>query len=323
MTMLKALTKQKKIILLTALVLLTVCLLYLLPQLNASNYQYFLNKRGTKIIAILLTGFSIGVSALSFQTITNNKLITPNVMGLESLYMFIQTFIIFIWGSKELSMMTSYTQFFLSIGFMMMASWGLFNLVFKKENQDIYRLVLTGMVLGSLFGGLSSFMQVLLDPNEFTILQGKMFASFNNVNVSLLGISCLLILPCSYILIKDRHALNVLSLGRSSSINLGVNYYRLVKRQLMMSAVLISISTALVGPITFLGILVVSLTRKLLNTYRHQEMMIEVTLLSGTFLLAATYLVERVFSFNTTVSVIINFIGGVYFIYLIIKERQK
>lgn len=166
-------------------------------------------------------------------------------------------------------------------------------------------------------------MQVLLDPNEFTILQGKMFASFNNVNVSLLGISCLLILPCAYILFKDRHALNVLSLGRSSSINLGVDYYRLVKRQLMLSAVLISISTALVGPITFLGILVVSLTRKLLNTYRHQEMMIEVTILSGTFLLTATYLVERVFSFNTTVSVIINFIGGVYFIYLIIKERQK
>ncbi|MFQ9922858.1 MAG: iron chelate uptake ABC transporter family permease subunit [Beduini sp.] len=321
--MINALSKQKKIIFLTVILFIGICLLYLLPQLNASNWQYFLSKRGTKVLAILLTGFCIGVSSLSFQTITNNKLITPNVMGLESLYMFIQTFIIFIWGSKELSMMTNYSQFFLSIGLMMIASWGLFNLVFKKENQDIYRLVLTGMVLGSLFGGLSSFMQVLLDPNEFTILQGKMFASFNNVNVSLLGISCLLILPCAYILLKDRHALNVLSLGRSSSINLGVNYYRLVKRQLMLSAVLISISTALVGPITFLGILVVSLTRKLLNTYRHQEMMIEVTILSGTFLLAATYLVERVFSFNTTVSVIINFIGGVYFIYLIIKERQK
>ncbi len=321
--MIKGLSKQKKVIVVTVILFISVCLLYLLPQLNATNWQYFLTKRGTKVLAIVLTGFGIGVSSLSFQTITNNKLITPNVMGLESLYMFIQTFIIFIWGSKELSMMTSYSQFFLSIAVMMMASWGLFNLVFKKENQDIYRLVLTGMVLGSLFGGLSSFMQVLLDPNEFTILQGKMFASFNNVNVSLLGISCLLILPCAYILFKDRHALNVLSLGRSSSINLGVDYYRLVKRQLMLSAVLISISTALVGPITFLGILVVSLTRKLLNTYRHQEMMIEVTILSGTFLLAATYLVERVFSFNTTVSVIINFIGGVYFIYLIIKERQK
>ena len=321
--MIKGLSKQKKVIVVTVILFISVCLLYLLPQLNATNWQYFLTKRGTKVLAIVLTGFGIGVSSLSFQTITNNKLITPNVMGLESPYMFIQTFIIFIWGSKELSMMTSYSQFFLSIAVMMMASWGLFNLVFKKENQDIYRLVLTGMVLGSLFGGLSSFMQVLLDPNEFTILQGKMFASFNNVNVSLLGISCLLILPCTYILFKDRHALNVLSLGRSSSINLGVDYYRLVKRQLMLSAVLISISTALVGPITFLGILVVSLTRKLLNTYRHQEMMIEVTILSGTFLLAATYLVERVFSFNTTVSVIINFIGGVYFIYLIIKERQK
>lgn len=321
--MIKGLSKQKKVIVVTVILFISVCLLYLLPQLNATNWQYFLTKRGTKVLAIVLTGFGIGVSSLSFQTITNNKLITPNVMGLESLYMFIQTFIIFIWGSKELSMMTSYSQFFLSIAVMMMASWGLFNLVFKKENQDIYRLVLTGMVLGSLFGGLSSFMQVLLDPNEFTILQGKMFASFNNVNVSLLGISCLLILPCAYILFKDRHALNVLSLGRSSSINLGVDYYRLVKRQLMLSAVLISISTALVGPITFLGILVMSLTRKLLNTYRHQEMMIEVTILSGTFLLAATYLVERVFSFNTTVSVIINFIGGVYFIYLIIKERQK
>lgn len=315
--------KTRKTIYVSLILFTFIALMYLLPQLNINNYQYFLQKRGIKILAVILVSFCISTSAFSFQTIANNKLITPSVMGLESLYLFIQTIVIFVWGSRQIAMMTSYTQYFMSLGLMVIGAWLLFYLLFKKDSHDIYRLVLIGMVTGGLFSGLSSFMQVLLDPNEFTILQGKMFASFNNINVPLLGISCLILIPCAYIYYKDSHSLNVLSLGRHTAINLGVNYAQLVKRQLMVSALMIAVSTALVGPITFLGILVVSLTRRILSTYHHDKLMIQGTILGSIFLLVAIYFVERIFSFNTTVGVIINFIGGVYFIYLMLKEKKR
>lgn len=316
-------TPYKKIMLFSFLILVVLCAMYLFIGINANNWEFFLPRRGIKIIAILMISYCIGYSSLVFQTITNNKILTPSVMGLDSLYLFIQTIIVYFLGSKQLAMMDGYGNFFLSLGAMLLCSWLLFLLLFKRENKSIYFLVLTGMIIGNFFQGLSTFMQVLLDPNEFSILQGKMFASFNNINTSLLGISIVVIGIVILISYKDSSSLDVLSLGKDTSINLGISYDKLVLKQLMIVSLLVSISTVLVGPITFLGILIISLTRNLISTYRHTYLGIQVSLLGGIFLIAGLLIVERIFKFETTMSVIINFIGGLYFLYIMIKERKQ
>lgn len=130
--------------------------------LTERNMNYFLPKRLIKMWTVLLVSYCIGYSAVTFQTITNNKILTPSVMGLDSLYLFIQTFVVFFFGSGGLSMMTGYTQFFISVGAMVGMSFLLFIFLFKGDGKNIYFLVLAGMILGNLFGGMSTFMQVLL-----------------------------------------------------------------------------------------------------------------------------------------------------------------
>jgi iron complex transport system permease protein len=179
------------------------------------------------------------------------------------------------------------------------------------------------MIMGGLFNGMATFMQVLLDPNEFSVLQGRMFASFNNINSKLIGISIFIILVVFIISIKDLPYLDVVSLGAENAINLGVDYKKLVLKTLIISAVLISVSTALVGPITFLGILIVNLARHVLASYSHRSLTIGTTLLGIFFLTAGLLVTERIFRFETTMSVIINFIGGIYFLYLMLKERKQ
>ncbi len=316
-------TPYKKIIALSSIVLLILCAMYLFIGMNIDNWEFFFPRRSMKIIAILVVSFCIGYSSLVFQTITNNKILTPSVMGLDSLYLFIQTVIIYFLGSKQLAMMDGYANFFISLGAMILCAWILFFLLFKRENRSVYFLILTGMIIGSLFQGLSTFMQVLLDPNEFSVLQGKMFASFNNINTSLLGISILVVCIIIWLSYKDLPSLDVLSLGKENAINLGIHYEKLVLKKLMIISVLVSISTVLVGPITFLGILIISLTRNIISTYRHSYMGIQVTLLGSIFLIAGLLIVERIFHFETTMSVIINFIGGTYFLYIMIKERKQ
>jgi ABC-type enterochelin transport system, permease component len=163
---------------------------------------------------------------------------------------------------------------------------------------------------------------MLIDPNEFTIIQGRMFASFNSINTSILWISLaavavILLYIGDYIKILD-----VLSLGREEAVNLGVNYDKIVKKMLVVTAVLVSTSTALVGPITFLGLLVVNLSREFLKTYRHSYLIAGAALISIAALLGGQLLIERIMNFNTTLSVIINFIGGAYFILLLLKESR-
>ena len=318
----KTISHRKIILLLTILTILSACIV-LFVGLTPKNIDFFLPRRLKKVGAILITSYCIGYTSVTFQTITNNRILTPSVMGLDSLYMLIQTIIVFFFGSRQLTMMTEIDNFLLSIGVMILASVLLFLFLFKKDGKSVYFLVLAGMILGGLFGGLSTFMQVLLDPNEFLILQGKMFASFNNINSDLLTISIIILLIVIIITWKDFNKLDAIALGPDLAINLGVSYKQMVFKNLMVTAVLVSVSTALTGPITFLGILVASLSRELIKTYHHTWRVLGAFLMGGFSLILGQFLVEELFEFNTTISVIVNFVSGIYFIYLMLKEAKR
>lgn len=288
-----------------------------------SQWDYVLPKRSLKMMAIVLTGASIGVSTLIFQTITNNRILTPSIIGLDSLYMLIQTVLVFAFGAANLPMVDKNVNFLLSVGLMVLFSAVLYKVLFKREGNNIYFLLLIGLILGTLFQSLSSFMQVMIDPNEFLLIQDKMFASFNNIKTDLLLISIISVLAVGVYLWRFLKYLDVLSLGKEQAVNLGVDYDYVVKRLLVVIAILISISTALVGPITFLGLLVVNVSYQFFNTYRHSYLIVGSIVFSIMALVGGLLIVERVFTFSTTLSVIINFIGGIYFIYLLLKENKS
>ncbi|SMF80929.1 iron complex transport system permease protein [Paenibacillus uliginis N3/975] len=286
------------------------------------NWDYALPRRIKKVLAIVLTGGSIALSTTVFQTVTNNRILTPSVMGLDSLYVLIQTFVIFAFGSFKLYELGN-INFLINVGGMILFSGVLYKILFRREGNNIYFLLLIGMIFGSLFSSLSSFMEVLIDPNEFQFVSDKMFASFNNVKTELLVIAFIVVAIILIYFARYFKYLNVLALGREHAINLGVNYDYVVKRMLIIVAVLISVATALVGPITFLGLLVVNVAYEFMKTYRHSYLITGSILISIIALVGGQLIVERVFTFSTTLSVIINFIGGIYFIYLLLKESKS
>lgn len=312
--------KKKTIIL--AVIALVIAAIYILYELSG-NIGYILPRRIMKVVAIIITGTAIAFSTTIFMTITNNRILTPSILGLDSLYMLLQTFIIFVFGSHSLVMMNSEINYFISLGMMVLFSLTLYRFLFKGENNNIYFLLLIGMILGTFFGSFTSFMQVLIDPNEFMIVRDRMFASVNNVNEGLVYLSLGLLVLVTFYFMRFYKYLDVLALGKDQAINLGVPYDYVVKRLLIIVAILISIATALIGPITFLGLLVVNLAYEFLKTFRHFYVIIGSSLISIIALLGGQFIVEEVFTFQTTVSVIINFIGGIYFIYLLLKENKS
>lgn len=314
--------EQKKKIYLLAIVLMVFVILFIGIGLNSKNWEYALFRRIPKIIGIILTGSSIAFSSIVFQTITNNRILTPSVLGLDSLYIFMQTFIVFVFGSNAIFSTNPRLNFILAAGFMVLFSIILFRLLFKGENKNIFFLILFGMIIGTFFQSLSSFMQFIIDPNEFLVVQNRMFASFNNMNTSILYIALigkLLTLIYTYRFLPN---LDVLSLGRDSAINLGVDYDYVVRNMLIVVAILVSISTALVGPITFLGLLVVNIARGLIKSYKHKYLVPASMLISSITLVGGQFIAERVMNFKTPISVVINFVGGIYFIYLLLREVE-
>lgn len=312
---------NKKKLIILSIIVTVVTLLFLGIGLNERNFQYAISKRIPKIIAMILTGGAIGVSSLIFQTITNNRILTPSILGLDSLYVLLQTTLIFILGSKNKITSDANINFMISVVIMIGFSTIMYKFLFKKGSKNIFTLLLIGIVAGTLFESLTTFMQVLIDPIEFLAVQDKMMASFNNVNTDILLISTIVIIftfAYCYDFIK---VLDVMSLGRDEAINLGVDYDKMVKKMLVIVMILTSVSTALVGPITFLGLLVVNIARQLIPTYKHNLLGIATILVSILALVGGQLIVEQLMNFEMTVAVIINFLGGIYFIYLVMKER--
>ncbi|MGM8213201.1 iron chelate uptake ABC transporter family permease subunit [Virgibacillus sp. W0430] len=298
------------------------CVIYLLHDLNGS-FDYALPRRLIKVIAMILTGISIAFATVVFQTIAHNKILTPSIMGLDSLYLLLQTTIIFFLGSTHVVVMDKKINFFICVGAMILFAFLLYNALMKNGKYPVYFLLLVGIILGTFFSSISTFLQVLIDPNEFLSVQDRMFASFNNVNADLVWIAFGLIIVVFAIGWRYIRYLDVISLGRENAINLGIPYDSTVKKMLILVAVFIAIATALVGPITFFGLIVANLAYQFFNTYKHSILITGAIGIGIIALVGGQWVVERIFTFSTTLSVIINFFGGVYFIYLLLKESRS
>ncbi|EAI7116302.1 iron chelate uptake ABC transporter family permease subunit [Campylobacter coli] len=310
---------RKKILILAFLTLIMV-VVFVFAGLKDFD-EYALKNRFLQIAAIVIVAICIAISTVIFQTLCNNKILTPAIIGLDSLYMLLQSALVFSLGSANLSVYRNDINFLITLACMVVFSLGLYKILFSSD-KSIYLIMLLGLIFGTLFSTLSSFFEILIDPDEFMIIQGRMFASFDNVAFDVLALAYIVTLLSFIWIFRYMKFLDPLSLGKDLSINLGINYQKISKHLMIIIAILTSISTALVGPITFLGLLVVNITYELFKTAKHSILLLACILISILALLGGVFFVSRIFDYNTTISVIINFLGGIYFIYLVLKGNK-
>ncbi|HEB9312542.1 TPA: iron chelate uptake ABC transporter family permease subunit [Campylobacter coli] len=311
---------MRKKILILAFLTLIMALVFIFAGLKDFD-EYALKNRSLQIAAIAIVAICIAVSTIIFQTLCNNKILTPAIIGLDSLYMLLQSALVFSLGSANLSVYKNDINFLITLACMVVFSLGLYKILFSSD-KSIYLIMLLGLIFGTLFSTLSSFFEILIDPDEFMVIQGRMFASFDNVAFDVLALAYIVTLLSFVWIFRYMKFLDPLSLGKDLSINLGINYQKISKHLMIIIAILTSISTALVGPITFLGLLVVNITYELFKTSKHSILLLACVLISILALLGGVFFVSRVFDYNTTISVIINFLGGIYFIYLVLKGNK-
>ena len=271
--MLKKSWTDKHIIIALSLLALAFCVFFLTYGAKG-QWGFILSFRGVKILALVLIAIAIAVSTILFHTITHNRIITPAIMGFDALYVFIQTSLLFSLGTLEFINFGAIPKYLLNIAIMMALFLSLFHWLFLKANRSIFLLALTGIIIGIFFRNLSYFIFRLLDPNMFAVLQGELFSSFNAVETDLLSISVVIIALCLVPIYFMRYKLDILALGRDKAIALGISYKPNIFVLLAIIAVLVSVSTALVGPITFFGLLVSNLTYLIVKDQNHIHLLI-------------------------------------------------
>lgn len=305
---------------LTILALLAVAVVVLFMTLEArGSWSFIIPFRGRKVLGMALVGTAIAASTVMFQTITNNRILTPSIMGFDALYMLIQTMLVFFLGSHRLLQIGVNTKFVVEVAVMMGFSAVLYYFLFVVGQRSLHLLVLVGIVFGLMIRSFTNLLQRVMDPTEFAVLQDMGFASFNSIDRNLLLVSSVVLVLVLVGMWRMRYTLDLLALGREMAINLGVNYQRSVMIVLGATTALVAVSTALVGPITFFGLLVANLAYALVRSYRHGVIIVAAALLAIITLVGGQMILERVFSFDTSLSVIVEFVGGLVFIYLLVK----
>jgi iron complex transport system permease protein len=316
-----AVSPRTRIALLGA-VLLAVVVVFLTIDVNG-YWSFILPRRLTKLAAMMLMALSVALSTVLFQTITANRILTPSLMGFDALYLLLQTVMVFVFSSRGLLAIDERLRFGLEVVLMTMFATALFSWLFGSGRFGLHLLILVGIIFGTLFRSLTSFLQRIIDPSEFVILQDLFFASFNAVQTDLLAVSGVLIAAVSLVAIRMLRKLDVLALGREHAVNLGVDHRRTVMILLVLIAVMVSVSTALVGPITFFGLLVANLAYLVAGSNRHAVIIPVAVLISAITLVGGQLVVERVFDFDTSLSVIIELVGGLVFLVLLIVSTRR
>lgn len=306
--------------------LIAVCLvcaaIYIGWGLTPKNIGFNLPRRALITFTLVVISCAVGMSSTVFQTITETNILTPSVMGFDQLYIFIQALILYMFGAKRFTMMQNIRDFLITVAVMVFASCLFYVFMFRGRKKNIYFMVLIGMIIGQFFQSMTGFVQLHISPGEYAFARDKMFASYNNLNVELVTVSTILIGLVFLLALFDFRKLDALSLGREQSINLGINYQRLVLKHIVMIAVMVSVSTVLGGPVTFLGILVVNIARHIFQTYKHGWLISGSCITCVTALLLGQLFVERIVNFSAPSSTIINFVGGIYYIWLLLHQSK-
>lgn len=308
-----------------AFLVLLLGIAYMLVEVNFENeklFRYAMRIRAPKLAVMLIVSIAIGGASIVFQSIINNTIVTPCLLGMNSLYTLIHTAVVFFAGSGSFLAVNANVSFAMDLVLMGFAATLIYGWLFQKTNHNVLYVLLIGTVLTSFFSSIQSTLTRVMDPNEYDSLLTTLVASFSNVNSEIILLSLLLLGAVVFFLRKELALLDVLTLGKDQAINLGVDYDRCVRRLLLGVTLCIAIATAMVGPISFLGLIIANLSRQLLKTYRHSQLILSSTLFGMAVLIGGQLIVEHVFSYVIPISVSITVGGGLYFLYLLLTNRR-
>ena len=315
---------RTKLLIMLALVVLCAAG-YMLIEVNFVNpklFQYAMKLRTPKLVVMLITAFAIGGASIVFQSVINNTIVTPCLLGMNSLYTLIHTAVVFFLGSGSLIATNANLSFAVDVVLMGISATLIYSWIFKKTRHNVLYVLLVGTVLTSFFGSIQTTLTRVMDPNEYDALLSGLVASFSNINSEILIFSALLLAGVAFALRRELALLDVLTLGKHQAINLGVDYDRSIRRLLLGVTLCIAVATAMVGPISFLGLIIANIARQLFKTYRHTYLILGSALVGMVVLVAGQLVVERIYHYAVPISVFITVGGGVYFLYLLLSNRR-
>lgn len=288
---------------------------------DSPSFIPVVKRRIEALVAMIIAAICQSLSTVAFQSITNNRIITPSLLGFEALYSTIHTSTIFFFGASALINFSGVGSFAFQVVVMVIMSLILYGWLLSGKYGNLQLMLLVGIIIGTGLRSVSTFMRRLLAPSEFDILQARLFGSVNNADAESFPFVIPIVIIIALLLLAYSKNLNVLSLGKDVATSFGVNHQFSIIYTLILVAVLMSISTAMVGPLTFYGFLVATLSYQAAPTYDHRYIFPMALAIGFLIITGAYFFMNHIFNAQGVVSVIIELFGGIIFLIVILRKR--
>ena len=287
---------------------------------DSPSFIPVVRRRMVALVAMIISAICQSLATVAFQSSTNNRIITPSLLGFEALYSAIHTSIMFFFGTTAFIQFAGVNAFLMQVIIMVLMCLILYGWLLSGKYGNLQLMLLIGVIIGTGLRSVSSFMRKLLAPSEFDVLQARLFGSVSNANADYFPIALPIVIIAAFLILAYSKKLNILALGKNPSIALGVNNQFGTIYTLVLVAVLMSISTALVGPLTFYGFLVATMTYLAAPTYDHKYIF-PMALAIGFLVITGSYFfMYHVFRAQGVVSIIIEMFGGITFLIVILRK---
>lgn len=270
--------------------------------------------RFPRIMISMLAGAAIAVSGVLFQAVLKNPLADPGIIGISSGAGFVAVLI------------TAYapTLFFLTPLFAFLGGVAAFLTVYLlswKGGLSPLRIILTGVAVNTLFTGLSSAFNSVSGGDRTgvaAIVEANITQkTWEDVGTLFPYVAAGLILACFFI-----GECNLLSLEDKTARGLGINVNRTRIVISLVAVLLASISTAVAGAVSFLGLIVPHIGRILVGS--DHKLLIPFSALAGAFTFLAADTLGRTIAAPNEISaaVIMSVVGGPFFILLLRRSKR-
>ena len=283
-------------------------------------FHYILSLRIPTLVCMVIASISIGAATLIFQSIVNNRIVTPALLGMNSIYSFLHT-AVFVFGTGSSLYLNANLSFAVDLVSMGVVGTLIYWYLFRATGHNILYIMLIGTVLSSLFGSAQSAMIRVMDPNEYDALLTTLVADFNHVNGEIIALAVIALAAIAFFLRNELKLLDVITMGRDQAINLGVDYDHVIRRLLFGVVLCMAVATATIGPVSFLGLIVANLSRQVLKTYKHAHLIVGASLMGMLALIGGQLISQHIFHFTVPVSTFVTIAGGVYFLYLLLVKK--
>lgn len=286
------------------------------------GFWVIVQSRSVAVATIALVAAAQALATVLFHTATGNRILTPSILGFDALYTLMQTALVFVFGMAA-TQVEGVGKIVAQSALMVLFATLLYGWLFSGKRANLHVLLLVGVVLGVGFGSVSTFLQRMLTPSQFDVLSARLYGSIGRGNPEVLPWAALVVAAIAVWAWRRRAALDVIALGRDAATSLGLRYRREIVVLLVVVAVLVSVSTTMVGPMTFFGFLVAIMSYQFVSSDRHGQVLPVAVLLGLATLLGAYFVMQHVFAAAGLVSIVIEFVGGLAFLIVILRKGLR